>query len=102
MWVAARGWYEEPLMRWIRRLLRRTTAVRHWPLWTLPRWVIVFLLTVVAVDLAAISVAASVTTIRAHDLALFGLLLACTAASVELTRKSGEQGGARVTKDVQD
>ncbi|HEX2818894.1 MAG TPA: GGDEF domain-containing protein [Streptosporangiaceae bacterium] len=88
-------------MRWIRRLLRRTTAVRHWPLWTLPRWVIVFLLTVVAVDLAAISVAASVTTIRAHDLALFGLLLACTAASVELTRKSGEQGGARVTKDVQ-
>jgi diguanylate cyclase (GGDEF)-like protein len=86
-------------MRWIRRLLRRTTAIGRWPLWTLPRWLVAFILTVIAVDLAAIGVAASVTTIRAHDLALFGLLLACTAASIELTRKAGEQGGA--TKDVQ-
>jgi diguanylate cyclase (GGDEF)-like protein len=91
--------HEETLMRWIRRLLRRAAAVRGWPVWTLPRWVIVFLLAVIVVDLAAIGVAASVTTFRAHDLALFGLLLACTAASVELTRKSGEQGG--VAKDVQ-
>jgi diguanylate cyclase (GGDEF)-like protein len=86
-------------MRWIRRLLRRTTAIGRWPLWTLPRWLVVFILTMIAVDLAAIGVAASVTTIRAHDLALFGLLLACTAASIELTKKAGEQGG--VTKDVQ-
>ncbi len=86
-------------MGWIRRLLRRTTAVRRWPIWTLPRWLVVFVLLVIAVDLAAIGVAASVTTFRAHDLALFGLLLACTAASVELSRKSGEQGG--VVKDVQ-
>jgi len=86
-------------MRWIRRLLRRTAAIGRWPLWTLPRWLVVFILTMIAVDLAAIGVAASVTTIRAHDLALFGLLLACTAASIELTKKAGEQGG--VTKDVQ-
>ena len=87
------------MMRWIRRLLRRTTAVRHWPLWTLPRWLVAFILAVITVDLAAIGIAASVTTVRAHDLALFGLLLACTAASIELTRKAGEQGG--VIKDVQ-
>jgi diguanylate cyclase (GGDEF)-like protein len=86
-------------MRWIRRLLRRTTAVGRWPLWTLPRWLVVFILAVITVDLAVIGIAASVTTVRAHDLALFGLLLACTAASIELTRKAGEQGG--VTKDVQ-
>jgi diguanylate cyclase (GGDEF)-like protein len=86
-------------MGWIRRLLGRTTAVSHWPLSTLPRWLVAFVLTVIAVDLAAISIAASVTTVRAHDLALFGLLLACTAAAVELTRKAGEQGG--VIKDVQ-
>jgi len=86
-------------MRWIRRLLRRTTAVGRWPLWTLPRWLVVFILTVITVDLAVIGIAASVTTVRAHDLALFGLLLACTAASIELTRKAGEQGG--VIKDVQ-
>ena len=64
-----------------------------------PRWLIVFVLAVIAADLAAIGVAASFTAITAADLALFGLLLGCTALSVELTRKAGEQGG--VIKDVQ-
>ena len=69
------------------------------PLWSLPRWLTVFVLAVVAADLAAIGVAASFTTITAHDLLLFGLLLGCTALAVELTRKAGEQGG--MIKDVQ-
>jgi diguanylate cyclase (GGDEF)-like protein len=86
-------------MRGIRRLLRRMTAFRDWPLWSLPRWLIVFVLASVAVDLAAIAVAASHTTFLRHDLALFALLLACTAISVELSRRSGEQDG--MTKDVQ-
>jgi diguanylate cyclase (GGDEF)-like protein len=86
-------------MRAVRRLLRRTIAVRSWPLWSLPRWLVAFVLTIIAVDVAAIAVAASLTAITRSNLALFGLLLACTAASVELTRKSGEQGG--VIKDVQ-
>jgi diguanylate cyclase (GGDEF)-like protein len=86
-------------MSGIRRLPRRIPAVRGWPLWTLPRRLVVFVLAVVAANLAAIGVAASVTTIQAHDLDLFGLLLACTAASVELTRKAGEQAG--MAKDVQ-
>jgi diguanylate cyclase (GGDEF)-like protein len=81
-----------------RRWLRRSMAVRSWPLWSLPRWLVVFILAVIAVDLAAIGAAASFTTITRSNLALFGLLLGCTAASVELTRKSGEQGG--VIKDV--
>jgi len=81
-----------------RRWLRRSIAVRSWPLWALPRWLVVFILAVIAADLAAIGVAASFTTITRSNLALFGLLLGCTAASVELTRKSGEQGG--VIKDV--
>jgi diguanylate cyclase (GGDEF)-like protein len=92
-------WHEETQMSRIRRQTRRMPPVRTWELWTLPRWLVVFVLTVVAVDLAGIAVAASVTTLRSHDLALFGILLACTAASVELTRKAGEQGG--VIKDVQ-
>jgi diguanylate cyclase (GGDEF)-like protein len=86
-------------MELIRRLLRRVTAVSDWGLWSLPRWLTVFVLTVVAVDAAAISVAASFTTIAVHDLLLFGLLLGCTALAVELSRKAGEQGG--MTKDVQ-
>ena len=86
-------------MELIRRLLRRMTAVGDWDLWSLPRWLTVFVLTVVAVDAAAIGVAASFTTITAHDLLLFGLLLGCTALAVELSRKAGEQGG--MIKDVQ-
>ncbi len=86
-------------MELIRRLPRRMTAVSDWGLWSLPRWLLAFVLTVIAVDLASIGIAASFTAITKHDLALFGLLLGCTATSVELTRKAGEQGG--VIKDVQ-
>jgi diguanylate cyclase (GGDEF)-like protein len=82
-----------------RRLARWLTGVSDWPLWSLPRWLSVFVLTVVAVDGAAIGIAASVTTITEHDLILFALLLACTAFAVELSRKTGEQGG--MIKDVQ-
>ena len=86
-------------MELIRRLQRRMTAVSAWGLWSLPRWLTVFVLTVVAVDVAAIGLAASLTTFTRANLALFGLLLGCTAISVELTRKAGEQGG--MIKDVQ-
>ena len=81
-------------------MLRQSIAVRSWPLWSLqPRWLVAFVLAVIAADLTAIGVAASSTAITRGNLALFGLLLGCTAASVELTRKSGEQGG--MIKDVQ-
>jgi len=87
------------LMRMARRVPWPGTAVSDWPVWSLPRGLLGFVLTVIAVDLAAIGVAASFTTITAHDLLLFGLLLGCTALAVELSRKTGEQGG--MTKDVQ-
>jgi diguanylate cyclase (GGDEF)-like protein len=83
----------------IRRLSRRIAAVSRWPLWSLPRWLTAFVITVVAADLAAIGFAASSTVYSRHDLSLFALLLGCTAAAVEMTRKSGEQGG--MMKDVQ-
>jgi diguanylate cyclase (GGDEF)-like protein len=87
-------------VRAVRRLLRQSIAVRSWPLWSLrPRWLVAFVLAVIATDLTAIGVAASSAAITRSNLALFGLLLGCTAASVELTRKSGEQGG--MIKDVQ-
>ena len=85
-------------MRAAHRLVRQSIAVRSWPLWSLPRWLVIFVLAVIAADLAAIGIAASITAITTSNLALFGLLLGCTAASVELTRKSGEQGG--MIKDV--
>ena len=88
-------------MRAARTLLRQSIAVRDWPLWSLrPRWLVAFVLAVIATDLTVIGVAASFTAITRSNLALFGLLLGCTAASVELTRKAGEQQGG-ITKDVQ-
>ena len=87
-------------IRAARHLLRRSFAVRSWPLWSLrPRWLVAFVLAVIAADLLAVGIAASSTVITGSNLALFGLLVGCTAISVELTRKSGEQRG--MTKDVQ-
>jgi diguanylate cyclase (GGDEF)-like protein len=82
-----------------RRPWRRMTAIGSWPLWSLPRGLLAYVLAVDAVALAAVGIAASFTTITEHDLALFGLLLGCTALAVELTRKAGEQGS--VVLDVQ-
>jgi diguanylate cyclase (GGDEF)-like protein len=82
-----------------RRPWRRMTAIGSWPLWALPRRLLAYVLTIDALALAAIAIAASFTTITGHDLALFGLLLGCTALAVELTRKAGEQGS--MVLDVQ-
>jgi len=73
-------------------------AVRDWQLWTLPRWLVCFVLAVMAAYAVAIAVAASATSLHPRDLMLFGLLLACSAASVELTRRAGENAG--LIKDV--
>ncbi len=49
-------------------------------------------------DAVVLAVAASRVSIRAHDLELFAALLACSAATVELTRRVGENIG--FVKDV--
>ena len=79
-------------------------TVRAWPVWTLPRWLLGFLALVVAADVAGIAFTASraFTGARAfgglHDLALFGLLLACDLGGVELTRRAGEKTG--ISRDM--
>jgi diguanylate cyclase (GGDEF)-like protein len=86
-------------MGMIRRRGRGIAAIGSWPLWSLSSWLLAYVLTIDTVAVAAVAVAASFTTITAHDLALFGLLLGCTTFAVELTRKAGEQGGH--VRDVQ-
>jgi diguanylate cyclase (GGDEF)-like protein len=86
-------------MRLNRRPWRRLTAVRDWPLWSLPRWLINYVLAVVAVYVVAIGVAASFTRLTQHDLILFGVLLSCTLIAIELARKTGEPG--HTAQDVQ-
>ena len=72
--------------------------VRHWPVWSLPPRLRVFVLTVICADLAWIGVSAAAFRFDAHDLGLFAALLACGAVTVELTRRSSEPTG--VVKDV--
>ena len=82
-----------------RRPWRRLAAIGSWPLWSLPRVLLAFVLTIIALSVAAVGVAASFAPFTEHNLALFGLLLGCTALAVEMTRKTGEQGGH--IRDVQ-
>jgi diguanylate cyclase (GGDEF)-like protein len=91
-------------MELIRRLRRRMPAVSvraigDWAVWRLPRWLKVFVLAVIAANLAAVGVAAPLTTFHGHDLVLFAVLLTCTAIAVEWSRRSKEQHG--MSKDVQ-
>lgn len=72
--------------------------LRSWPVWELPRWLATFVVAVVAAYLAAVMVAAALTSFSLHDLALFALLLGFMAASIELTRRSGEPAG--LTMDI--
>jgi diguanylate cyclase (GGDEF)-like protein len=71
---------------------------RSWPIWELPRWVGGFVVVVVLADGVVLGVAASKVSIHARDLELFAGLLICSAATVELTRRAGENLG--FVKDV--
>lgn len=81
-----------------RGVARWADAARAWALWELPRWLAVVVVSVIAADAAAIVVASVTIRIGAHDLILFGLLVACVAVTVELMRQVGEKKG--LVKDV--
>jgi diguanylate cyclase (GGDEF)-like protein len=86
-------------MRIARRLACHVKGIGDWPIWSLPRWLTVYVIAVVVAALAAIGATAPITDFSEHNLGLFGLLLFCTVAAVEMTRKAGEKGG--MVKDVQ-
>jgi diguanylate cyclase (GGDEF)-like protein len=75
-----------------------SSGLRTWPVLALPVWLAAFIVTVVLADAALIAVTASAVTIRARDLGLFAGLLVCSAVTVELTRRVGENTG--FVKDV--
>jgi diguanylate cyclase (GGDEF)-like protein len=76
--------------RWIRG---RVSGVRSWQVWALPRWLAIFVIVVIAADALVIAVLGAYMPVRAHDLELFGALLACSVATVEVTRRAGENLG---------
>jgi diguanylate cyclase (GGDEF)-like protein len=77
---------------------KRLPNVRAWPCCQLPRPLAVFIVAVILADMAAIVLSTARLTVHAHDLLVFGLLLACNAATVELTRRASEPEGT--VKDV--
>ena len=80
------------------RMRAAIRAARAWPIWELPRWLILFILSTTTACAVAIGLAAARTTLNGRDLLLFAALLACIASTVELTRRAGENAG--VGKDV--
>jgi len=77
----------------IRSIRGRRKGPRTWPVQALPNWLVAFIAIVVLGDAILLAVTASAVTIHAHDLALFAGLLACSAATVELTRRVGDSTG---------
>jgi diguanylate cyclase (GGDEF)-like protein len=72
--------------------------VQDWPLWKLPPWLLAFVIAVVLADAAVLGLGASTVSFHVHDLELFAGLLACSATTVEATRRAGESNG--MVKDV--
>jgi diguanylate cyclase (GGDEF)-like protein len=90
---------EEKPVDAIRSTRERSISPRSWPIWELPGWVVGFVVIVVLADAAVFAFAAPTASVRARDLELFAALLACIAATVELTRRVGEKNSGFV-KDV--
>jgi diguanylate cyclase (GGDEF)-like protein len=72
--------------------------IRAWPFWQLPRSLTIFIAVVVLADAVAIAASAVSLSVHAHDLEVFGVLLVCVAATVELTRRGSEPEGP--AKDI--
>ena len=76
------------------RAQKRLAAIRAWPVWELPRWLVALISAVLAVYVLAIGFAAAdIDGVSWRDLLLVGGLMLCIAATVELTKRAGENAG---------
>jgi diguanylate cyclase (GGDEF)-like protein len=80
------------------RVRARVPAVRAWPVWEHPKWLVVLIVAVVAAYATAIGITVRGAAMPPRDLLVLVFLLLCIAATVELTRRAGE--GAGLTRDV--
>jgi diguanylate cyclase (GGDEF)-like protein len=83
-----------------KRVREHRRAVSGWPVWQLRPWLVSFISLVIAVYVVAIVVAGAAAPWPEpwRNLWLFGALLLCSALTVELTKRTGENAG--VIKDV--
>ena len=76
-----------------KRVRARGPAVRAWPVWENPRWLVVFIVAVVAVYALAVGSTVHAASLPAHAVLVLVFLLLCIAATVELTKRAGENAG---------
>ena len=76
-----------------KRMHAPLAAARAWPLWELPRWLTGYIVAMVVVYLAVLSAVGQFYTLSPRQIVIFGALLLCVAATVELTKRSGENAG---------
>ncbi len=83
-----------------KRVREHGRAVSGWPIWQLRPWLVAFigLVTAVYVAVVAVAVVAAPWPAPWSNLWLCGALLLCTALTVELTKRMGENAG--LIKDV--
>jgi diguanylate cyclase (GGDEF)-like protein len=75
------------------RVHASAAVVRAWPVWENPRWLVVFIVAVVAAYTMAIAATARGASLSSHGLLLLVFLLLCIVATVELTKRAGENAG---------
>ena len=76
-----------------KRMRAPLPAARAWPLWELPRWLTGYIVAIVVAYLAVLSVVSQFYTLSPRQIVILGALLLCGAATVELTKRSGENAG---------
>jgi diguanylate cyclase (GGDEF)-like protein len=75
------------------RVHASAATVRAWPVWENPRWLVVFIVAVVAAYTMAIAATVRFASLSSHGLLLLVFLLLCIVATVELTKRAGENAG---------
>lgn len=82
-----------------RGLRGRLLDIGRWSLWTLPRSLRLYVVTVVTLWVCMATVASAHLTLRSEDLMVLGVLLGCAAVSIESGRSLGEAAD-RVWRDM--
>src|ERR1700722_7318787 len=76
-----------------KRMHAPLAAARAWPLWELPRWLTGYIVAIGVAYLAVLSVVGQFYALSPRQIVIFAALLLCGAATVELTKRSGENAG---------
>lgn len=76
-----------------KRMHAPVKAARAWPLWELPTWLSGYIVAVAGTYLVVLVAVSRLYTLSPRQLLILAALLLCVGATVELTKRSGENAG---------